>query len=593
MTNDGWDAVRWVAADDVRTLVCESGTLLIEGGVFEVEGENGPAALRRLAALIDREGPAALAKADGDFVACLIAPREVHAFKSFTSQYQLYYRDGDRRISNRLGDFFDSRSSRWSEDYFAQHVLIVPGYQFFDRGTPLAGVSRVLPGELVSIGVGVRRAQLVTRDYRYRLDPAQKREEIAPRILDVLRRSIRNRLAAYGDAGICIEISGGLDSSFIACLVGEQRASGVRGVMFSQPKLPTHAISEGYAREVAERYGIDLVVMPPQDIPPVPDTEPAYSDEPSDFFWFGDMFSKAVARVADPDSLVFTGFGADQLFLRNSSFLPYLLRRGEVRLFLQALGPVSDLMSRGRANLGWQSVLSLMPDGLHQRLIMAFAGKLWNPWDVSDVDMARMLTNPVPWLRGGQGLEAYTQQRLAREAELVGDGVISDDWGYFSAPRAVTQPHFAAKRLVDASPFCDLPLLDVMYNDVSALLVHDFKSRYKELLRECQQGIVPESLRARRNDTFVFNSFQLNYVQAARGYFESLLGELPDAWADKAAIRQALEELMFGIATSSTRSVTAMMGYLGWRRSFIGHAASLRGAKTGGIFSAQVAASVS
>ncbi len=592
MTSGGDNPVTWTAADDVRALVCQAGTLLIEGAVFEVEGESGPAALHRLIALVDREGPAALAKADGDFVVCLITPREVHAFKSFTSQYQLYYRNSERRLSNRLGDFFDAASSCWSEDYFAQHVLIVPGYQFFDRGTPLADVSRVLPGELVSIGEGVHRAQLVTRDYRYRLDPAQKREDIAPRILEVLRRSVRNRLAAYGDAGICIEISGGLDSSFIACLVGEQRTSGVRGVMFSQPNLPTHAISEGYAREVAQCYGIDLTVMPPGEIPAVPDTSRAYSDEPSDFFWFGDMFSKAVARVADPGSLVFTGFGADQLFLRNSSFLPYLLKRGEARLFMQALGPVSDLMSRGRANLGWQSVLSLMPDGLHQRLIKAFAGRLWNPFDVGDVNMARMLTNPVPWLRCGQGLAAYTQQRLAHESELVGDGVICDDWGYFSAPRAVTQPHFAATGLIDASPFCDLPLLDTLYDDVSALLVHDFKSRYKELLRECQKGIVPESLRARRNDTFVFNSFQLNYVQAARGYFESLLGELPDGWADKAAIRRALEELMFGIATSSTRSVTAMMGYLGWRRAFIGHAASLRHAKSGAMFSARIASPV-
>ncbi len=185
---------------------------------------------------------------------------------------------------------------------------------------------------------------------------------------------IKGRLAAYPDAKICVEISGGLDSSFIACLLGEQ-ASGIRGVMFSQPNLPSHAISEGYAREVADRYGIDLVVMPPEELPDTVDESPGYSDEPSDFFWFGDWFSRAVAGVADSGSQVFTGFGADQLFLRSPSFLPYLLQRREFRHFAKALPPASALLSRGRINLGWQSLLSLVPEGIHQRLNM----DVWRP----------------------------------------------------------------------------------------------------------------------------------------------------------------------------------------------------------------------
>ncbi len=66
--------------------------------------------------------------------------------------------------------------------------------------------------------------------------------------------------------------------------------------MFSQPNLPSHAISEGYAREVADRYGIDLVVMRPEDLPDAVDDDPDYSDEPSDFFWFGDWFSQSGGR---------------------------------------------------------------------------------------------------------------------------------------------------------------------------------------------------------------------------------------------------------------------------------------------------------
>ena len=168
---------------------------------------------------------------------------------------------------------------------------------------------------------------------------------------------------------------------------------------------------------------------------------------------------------------------------------------------------------------------------------------------------------------------------------MVGDGIICDDWGYFSAPRTVTQSHFAAKGLTDASPFCDLPLLDFVYNEVSALLVHDFEGRYKELLRECQKGIVPESLRGRQNDTFVFNSFQLTYVNKAREYFASLLKAAPDDWIDRRGANYALEQLSFGITTSSTRSAMALMGYLSWRQAFTGHAAG--GQNVAGLISAR------
>ena len=114
---------------------------------------------------------------------------------------------------------------------------------------------------------------------------------------------------------------------------------------------------------------------------------------------------------------------------------------------------------------------------------------------------------------------------------------------------------------------------DAVLDEVSALLVHDFRGRYKELLRECQKGIVPESLRGRQNDTFVFNSFQLSYVNKARGYFHALLQTIPDGWIDRQGATYALEQLSFGMTTSSTRSVLALMGYLGWREAFKSHCA--------------------
>src|ERR1700712_2367890 len=111
---------RWTADRDCSTIDCGFGKILIEGAVFRVENEVGRYALDRLAALVDREGPSAMAKADGDFVAILVTDRDTYAFKSFTSQYQVYYRESDGAVANRLCFFFDPSSSRWNEHYFAR-----------------------------------------------------------------------------------------------------------------------------------------------------------------------------------------------------------------------------------------------------------------------------------------------------------------------------------------------------------------------------------------------------------------------------------------------------------------------------------------
>ena len=181
---------RWRADLGCSTVACASGTILIEGAVFRVEDQVGRRALDHLAGLIDREGPSSIARADGDFVAIIVTDQATYAYKSFTSQYQVYYRESDGAVANRLAFFYDACSTRWNPDYFARHVLLVPGYQFLSTETPLGNVCRVLPGELVRLGPSVTRQQLIRRNYSYRLDATQRNEDVAPDILAILRNSI-------------------------------------------------------------------------------------------------------------------------------------------------------------------------------------------------------------------------------------------------------------------------------------------------------------------------------------------------------------------------------------------------------------------
>ena len=564
---------RWRAGPDTRQAADAQGVLLVEGAIFRINRQRVAAPEQALLARLRERGLGAFTEVTGDFVACYVTREAVHGFKSLTGQHQLYYREEPALFCNRLFPFHAGQpGAQWDEEYFGRHTLIVPGSQFHAECTPLAGVRRVLPGQLVTLGRSVSKRALVMRNYQYQLAPQQRREDVAPEILRLLRESVQDHLHAAPGADVCIEISGGLDSSFVACLVGEV-TTGAKGVMFSQPNVPSHHISEGYAREVAERYGIDLRVIPPDELPAVPQLEPAYSDEPSDFFWFGELFSEAVARMTRPGGLVFTGFGADQLFLRSPAMLPYLLQRRQWGAFFNALRPAARLMSRSPVSLAVQSLVSQIPRELYYRMARHTSKWKWDPLDVCDVNQDRLLHAPVTWLRANDRRAEYEDQRRQRERELVGDGIICDNWGYFAATRAVTAPHFARRGLKDASPFCDLRLIDYVYDHVSALLVHDFNGRYKELLREAQKGVVPESLRARANDTFVFNSFQLRYFNQAREYFHALVDDCPAGWIHAPSVRAEIEALQFGLMNASTRSVVALMGYLAWQRAFLRHAA--------------------
>jgi len=68
--------------------------------------------------------------------------------------------------------------------------------------------------------------------------------------------------------------------------------------------------------------------------------------------------------------------------------------------------------------------------------------------------------------------------------------------------------------------------------------------------------------------------------------FDSLLDEVDDMWIDIKAARLALQQLSFGVASSSTRSVMALLGYLQWRRLFVDRCAEPKDAIDDGFFQA-------
>lgn len=526
---------------------------------------------RALAEHVEARGVDGLAGVEGDFVVAVLdaAAREVAAFRSFTAAEQVYFTD--HRLSTLLLDHAGG-GARPSAAFRLRFVLNVASLQHGMEHTPLEGVRRLLPGHLVTLAPGraARTRQLVRRRWSYLIDPMQRREEIADAVREALTRAVEDRAADRSRPLYC-ELSGGLDSSFVACLAGRARAD-VCAYMFSRPDKASHRSSEAYAREVADRYGIRLTVLAPEDLPRVDLGAALVADEPSDFFWYGRLFGGAAAALLPDDAVLLTGFGADQLFLRSPRVLPLLLARGDLSRFRAGVASVGRLLSRSRASLAWQSALALVPRRAYFAASRPFAGRALNPFATDDVAADRALTGAVDWLRAERPArlrERLEDERAAADAHLVGEGIVCDDLGYLSATRWVDGPLLDPKGVDVASPFCDLALMDLVYDRVSATLVHDFDARYKELLREAQRGVVPESLRARESDTFTFDAARGEVLAANAEALRALL-EPPELeeWLDRRAARRALAELEFGVQSSSTRALLALFGYLVWWRDF-------------------------
>ena len=201
--------VGWLHTPGIRAVADAHRALIGEGALFRVAGRRSPDPQAALFEQLAERGPDAFAEVDGDFVACYVTRDASFAFKSFTSQYQLYLRARDGLASNRLFLLADDAGPVLDEDYFARHTLIVPGMQFHMRGTPLAGIDRVLPGQLVTLGDAHLARQLVQRDYRYRLDAAQRRQEAAPGIAPPLRGAAEDPPDPANAAAGLIGISAG------------------------------------------------------------------------------------------------------------------------------------------------------------------------------------------------------------------------------------------------------------------------------------------------------------------------------------------------------------------------------------------------
>ena len=101
--------------------------------------------------------------------------------------------------------------------------------------------------------------------------------------------------------------------------------------------------------------------------------------------------------------------------------------------------------------------------------------------------------------------------------------------------------------------------------------MHDWKSPYKNLLREAQRGLLPEKVRNREKNEFYFDGFLGALLRDNRDMLYDLLSapDLPlDVNLSKESFLTSLEELIMGVTSNSTMKLLVLISYLTWWRDF-------------------------
>lgn len=550
----------------VGTATAPGTTLLVQGRVDEIGGKAVPTSHRspqKLAAFLLRElqegGPAFLRTAKGQFSLGVELQGTIYCWRSQFSLSPIYYH-GDG-ASNRLLSFADDRTTL-DPEYFARFLLQSRGLQWESPLTPLKGVSRLPPGYLVEIKDGEAKAECYQPLSETIYWDTKQEAAVAAWELDTLLSSIVGDSLDSFPGRVGCEPSGGLDSSYVNCLVADRRAQGHPAIMYGYAERASHLYSEDCAWAVADAKKIDLriVRLPEMTLPDLSELT-TYRDEPNPMHWQGELFGPLLAERFTGSSILFTGFGSDSLMLHQTEVLPYLLRTKKWREFFSTARGMGKTLERSPVNLMYQAMLCLSPVGWRKAFRNTFSRLKYNPFSVEDLVPLGPGSAVADWMT--PAMKKYLDSQPVEFGKM--------DFSYLPYANAVMGPYLDQEGIAYIHPYVDSRFIHHVREKLSGHLIHDFDAPYKNLLRQAQKGRVPESVRNRTKNEFHFDGFHAKVLAKNIRFYRQLLQEpLPigQELIDQKQISVALEQLQFGIGSPTTYLLTRLIAYLVWWRNF-------------------------
>jgi len=549
-------------------------TLYLRGEVFAVgsttfRGSQDPKSLPALLSLLKKDPIQGWEQTHGNFSAVLQIENRLFLYRSPFSPHLLFW--SPKGVSDDLRTFHQM-SHNFSSEYFRNFVLDLPSLQFNSSLTPLEGVSRLAP-HCAAIFSSDSAPKIKCFDWNpYSLvESSWSSEESAEAVRDTLEDILKWHL--FRRAPAHVELSGGLDSSFVASFLADLSSEPIEAHMYAFKQNPSHAFSENCAREVASRKHIHLQVFDSESLIKTDLSQQSpFQNEPVDFFWQGALFGRLCQSFLKRNALLFTGFGADQIFMRNQSVISAVRKRSGFLSGLPWVHSIAESLNRPALNFYYQYLLSSLPETVLLSILQSTRSWKINPFKVDEFKPQILQNETISWLSPPTDLLHLQKAGHLLEERFFEPLYPHPQMNYFVAPHYVLGPYLEEIEVDYIHPFCDPRMVDLVYRKIPFAQIHDFKNPYKNILRLAMTGIVPETVRNRKRDEFSFDGYFFALFNNNKDFLYSLLDSIIEEhsdWIDERRAKKSFELLFFGGSSNSEIKMTRLLAYSYWKRNFL------------------------
>ena len=492
-------------------------------------------------AALDRWGEAAVEMLLGDFLLLVweAGPRTLRCYRDIVGGNPCYYwhADGEVLLAGHLGGVTaHPRVSRDPNPGYLAEVLADEVHA--TNETAFQNVFRLRAGHGASFGpqgqpVVRRWGSVCPRALRLGT-PAAVDEEYR----DIVAAAIRDRTRGPSEAAV--ELSGGLDSSTVAVLAGEQSISrwGLPTSSFSVIFPEVRAADETrYLRAVVEAAQLDGCEVVGGAVPAdrISEGLQATADIPISPNSLSAQFLVPAVHESGKTALL-TGVGGDECFYPSSIYPAALLRQGQLGRSWRAAGRASP----GAPALSAFTSQSLRPSiGYAARQLRPTFRQRLPDW--IDVGFARQVSLA----------DRLAPSRPARTSEQARLRLLNS--GHVSTVNEVTSLYGARSGVTFRHPLLDLRLLSF-----AAGLEEEHRWRddcFRSIQRTALRGRLPELVRM-RGDKAHFNHLFTNQflVAGGRDRFANLLIAEEAGWVSKKRVLQMYDTYTADIASDGTSS---------------------------------------
>jgi len=338
----------------------------------------------------------------GEFAVVIFDPRCRTLFLAHDAMglVPLFY--SPRRETIAFGSHLEHLLTRFGigaldEEYVADYLAT--GSVATER-TPYIDFRRLLPGESLK-WVDGRMMRLKTWDIA-RVQPITLKDD--REYEEHLRRLLDDAVtaASRADGNVWVELSGGLDSSTVACVAAHLGAkpAGALSIVYS---TSSSADERKWINTVVQERGLPWFALDADEARPFSELPDHFCAEPAGVLPFAGLFRR-YKDLAEANNVrvVLTGYGGDQIFCGGSPKPYYIADHLPFRL--------RDLLRDIRA---WQAGdPARRPFAYHLwRHVLIPSANRWMGRSLSRPEVSR----PPAWIRSEYGREKRLQRRSARQ----------------------------------------------------------------------------------------------------------------------------------------------------------------------------------